>query len=130
MLIEDLHWTDSVSEEILGKIVDSQGKLRLLLLHTRRPEYVPPWLDRTVVTQLPLEPLPTGDICRLVRARLGVAALPEPLARQVTEKADGNPLFAEEIVSFLTERGMLRITAGKMEITPADRRRSTQWTAI
>ena len=37
------------------------------------------------------------------------------LARQVTEKAEGNPLFAEEIVSFLTERGILRTVAGKLD---------------
>jgi predicted ATPase len=41
--------------------------------------------------------------------------LPEALARQVTEKAEGNPLFAEEIVGFLIERGVLRSTAGKVE---------------
>ena len=98
MVIEDLHWIDSVSEEMLGKLVDSKAKLRLLLLTSRRPEYSPPWLDRAVVTKLPLGPLPAGDIRRLIRARLGIDDLPEPLARQVAEKAEGNPLFAEEIL--------------------------------
>lgn len=116
MVIEDLHWIDSVSEELLGKIVNSEGELRLLLAHTRRPEYAPSWLDRRAVTRLHLEPLPSGDIRRLVQARLGVEALPETLVRQVAEKAEGNPLFAEEIVSFLTERGVLRATAGKAEL--------------
>jgi class 3 adenylate cyclase len=115
MVIEDLHWTDSVSEELLGKIVAGESKLRLLLLTARRPEYVPAWLDRTVVTKLHLEPLPAGDIRHLVQARLGVEVLPEALARQVTEKTEGNPLFAEEIASFLTERGILRAVAGKLE---------------
>ena len=115
MVIEDLHWIDSVSEELLGKIIDSEAKLRLLLITTRRPEYSPPWLDRSVVTKLPLEPLPIGDIRRLIRARLGVEVLPEPLAWQVAEKAEGNPLFAEEIVSFLTERGIVRTTTGKLD---------------
>ena len=114
-MIEDLHWIDSVSEEVLGKIVDSESTLPLLLLTTRRPEYAPPWLDRTAVTKLQSEPLPVDHIRRLVQGRLGVEALPEALARQVTEKAEGNPLFAEEIVSFLTERGMLRAAAGKLE---------------
>jgi predicted ATPase len=41
--------------------------------------------------------------------------LPDALARQVTEKAEGNPLFAEEIVSFLTERGILRAAGGKLD---------------
>ena len=72
MVIEDLHWIDSASEELLGKIIDSEGKLRLLLLTTRRPEYATPWLDRAVVTKLLLEPLPIGDIRRLIRARPGV----------------------------------------------------------
>jgi len=110
-----LHWIDSVSEEVLGKIVGSGVKLRLLVLTTRRPEYAPPWLDRSVVTKLPLEPLPIGDIRHLVQARLGVEALPEALAREVTEKAEGNPLFAEEMVSYLTERGIVRINGGKLE---------------
>jgi predicted ATPase len=115
MLIEDLHWIDSVSEELLGKIVDSKTQLRLLLLTTHRPEYTPPRLDRATVIKLPLEPLPTGDIRHLVQARLGVEALPEALARRVTEKAEGNPLFAEEIITFLTERGILRAVAGKLD---------------
>ena len=118
MVIEDLHWIDSVSEELLGKIVDSESKLKLLLLTTHRPEFAPPWLDRAVVTQLNLERLPVGDIRRLVQARLGVEVLPEALARPVAEKAEGNPLFAEEIVSFLTERGLLHAKGGKLEFEP------------
>jgi class 3 adenylate cyclase/tetratricopeptide (TPR) repeat protein len=110
MIIEDLQWIDSASEEVLGKIVDSAAKLRLLLLTTRRPEYAPAWLDRSEVTKLRLEPLPMGDIRRLIQARLGVDVLHEALARQVTEKAEGNPLFAEEIVSYLTERGIIHTT--------------------
>jgi class 3 adenylate cyclase len=116
MVIEDLHWIDSVSEEVLGKIVDSKANLRLLLLNTRRPEYVPVWVARTAVITLGLEPLPAGDISRLVQARLGVERLPAKLARQLAEKAEGNPLFAEEIVSYLNERGMLRTVAGKLDL--------------
>src|SRR5262249_22107648 len=98
MVIEDLHWIDSVSAELLDKIIDGQTKLRLLLLTTRRPEYSPPWLNRATVTKLTLDPLPSGDIRRLIQTRLGADVLPEALARHVAEKAEGNPLFAEEIV--------------------------------
>ena len=115
VVIEDLHWIDSASEELLGKIIDSEAKLRLLLLTTRRPEYAPPWLDCAVVSKLLLEPLPIGDIRRLIRSRLGVEALPEQLAWHVAERAEGNPLFAEEIVSFLSERGIVRTTTGKLD---------------
>jgi predicted ATPase len=115
MVIEDLHWIDSASEELLDKIVDNLAKLRLLVLTTRRPEYEPPWLDRSIVTKLPLGPLPVGDIRHLVQERLGVEVLPERLARQISEKAEGNPLFTEEIVSFLTERGIIRTVADKLD---------------
>jgi hypothetical protein len=115
MVIEDLHWVDSVSAEVLGKIVNGEVKLRLLLLTTRRPEYVPPWLEQAVITKLRLEPLPKGDIRRLVQTRLGVDILPETLMRQVADRADGNPLFAEEIVSYLSVRGILRTAARKVD---------------
>jgi class 3 adenylate cyclase/tetratricopeptide (TPR) repeat protein len=115
MVIEDLHWIDSGSEELLGRIVDSESRLRLLLVHTHRPEYAPPWLDRPIVTKLHLEPLPLGDIRRLVQARLSGEVVSETLVREVAEKAEGNPLFAEEIVSFLGERGMLHPHDGKFD---------------
>ena len=115
LLVEDLHWIDSVSQEVLGKIVDGEAKPNLLILLSRRPEFEPPWRGTPVATTLRLEPLPAGDIRRLAETRLGVDALPEPLARQLTEKAEGNALFAEEILSFLAERGVLRVAAGKVE---------------
>ena len=115
LLIEDLHWIDSGSQDVLSEIVDGAAKLGLLILHTTRPEYEPPWRGKSAATTLRLEPLAAGEIRRLVQARLGVEAPPEPLARLVTEKAEGNPLFSEEILSFLTERGMLRAEGGKVE---------------
>ena len=115
MIVEDLHWLDSASEDLLDKIIGRRTKLRLLLLTTRRPEYAPTWLERGIATKLPLKPLPTGDIRHLVQSRLGVQALPDALALLVYEKAEGNPLFAEEIITFLMERGILQPVAGKLD---------------
>jgi hypothetical protein len=104
-IIEDLHWVDSASQELLGRIVEMEARLRLLLVTTRTPEYIPLWLDRAAVAKLRLEPLPVGHIRRLVQSRLGVDVLPDALARQITDKAEGNPLFAEEI-------GMIHMAPG------------------
>ena len=41
MMIEDLHWVDSVSQEVLEAIIEGNPKLGLVILHTRRPEYEP-----------------------------------------------------------------------------------------
>ena len=115
LLIEDIHWIDRASEEVLSNIAGNGARLSLLILHTRRPEYQPPWSGGPSVTTLRLDPLSSGDIQRLVQTRLGVDALPQPLARIVTEKADGNALFAEEIASFLLERDVLRVSDGTLE---------------
>jgi tetratricopeptide (TPR) repeat protein len=115
MVIEDLHWADSVSEELLGKIIEDESGLRLLIITTRRPEHSPHWLDLAAVSKLPIEPLPAVDIHRLIQGRLSVEALPEGLAQQVIDRAEGNPLFAEEIASYLIERGDVQIAEGSLE---------------
>jgi class 3 adenylate cyclase/tetratricopeptide (TPR) repeat protein len=115
LLIEDIHWIDRASEEILSSLAADDARPNLLILHTRRPEYQPPWGGRPSVTALRLDPLSAEDIQRLVQTRLRVDAMPQPLARVVTEKADGNALFAEEIASFLVEHKVLRISDGALE---------------
>jgi class 3 adenylate cyclase/tetratricopeptide (TPR) repeat protein len=115
LLIEDIHWIDRASEEVLSKIAGDDARFGLLILHTRRPEYQPPWSGGRSVTALRLDPLSAEDIQRLVQRRLGIEAMPQPLARIVTEKADGNALFAEEIASFLVERNVLRVSDGALE---------------
>ncbi len=118
MILEDLHWIDRASEELLGKIVESD-RLPLMILHTRRPEYRPPWCNRPIVSSLPLEPLSRGETARIVQARLGADKLPEALAGLVAGKAEGNALFAEEIASFLLERGMVRRSASGLQFDAA-----------
>jgi class 3 adenylate cyclase len=115
MLVEDLHWIDSASEQVLGDIVGSETNLKLLLLTSRRREYTPTWLDRPGVARFNLEPLPAKEVRRLVQSRLGVESISDGLAQRLTDKAEGNPLFAEEIVTFLIERGIVRTAAGKLE---------------
>jgi len=118
MLLEDLHWIDSVSEELLSRTVSSAQTASLLVVHTRRPEYRPPWSDQPNVVPLPVELLSQGETQRIVQARIGVR-LPEALGRMVAEKAEGNALFAEEIAGFLMERGLVRRTAGALDYDTA-----------
>lgn len=118
MLLEDLHWIDSVSEELLSRTVSSAQTTSLLIVHTRRPEYRLPWSDHPNVVPLPVELLSAGETQRIVQARMGVQ-LPEALGRLVAEKAEGNALFAEEIAGFLMERGLVRRAAGGLDYDPA-----------
>jgi len=107
MMLEDLHWIDSASEELLGTIIETGERLALMIVFSRRPEYRPPWREEHSLTALALQPLSGAEITRVVEARLGADKFPEELARLVAEKAEGNALFAEEIVSFLLERRLI-----------------------
>jgi class 3 adenylate cyclase/tetratricopeptide (TPR) repeat protein len=108
VVIEDIHWIDSASEKLLDEIVTSTEPVQLMIVHTRRPEYRPHWLERPNVRRILLEPLSMGETGRIVEARFGADRLPEELRRLIATKAEGNALFAEELASFLLERGFVR----------------------
>lgn len=117
--LEDIHWIDGASEELLRKLIASDANSNLLVIQTRRPEYVPGRCGSPVVTSLAPRPLAADDIRDMAQTRLGVDALPDALVRQVTERAGGNPLFGEEILSFLIQQGALRIDGSKANFDAA-----------
>ena len=108
IVLEDLHWSDSASEDLLAKIISIDEPLPLLILHTRRPEYHSPWEREPHVAPLPMSPLSVRETALIAEERLGVDKLPDSLAKLISAKADGHALFAEEIANFLVERGIVR----------------------
>jgi class 3 adenylate cyclase/tetratricopeptide (TPR) repeat protein len=120
LIFEDIHWLDSASEALLASLVGADAPMRLVVLHTRRPTYTPPWAKRANVSLLALNPLSTRETFRVAQGRLGAARLPEALGALIAAKAEGNALFAEEMVSFLLERGVVRReTAPAVTFDPA-----------
>ena len=112
LLVEDIHWIDGASEDLMRRLIEGETHGNLLIVHTRRPEYDPPWREAAPVHRLALRPLDAHHIGQIARRRLGVEALPDGLVEQLTERAGGNPLFGEELLSFLIEQGVLRIENG------------------
>jgi class 3 adenylate cyclase/tetratricopeptide (TPR) repeat protein len=125
--VEDLHWLDAASEvapEVLTEHLqapESSGS-RILLLATTRPEYRPAWSSR--VENLSLTPLALEDSRRLLDDWLGSDDTLAPLRARIEARAQGNPLFVEEMIRSLFERGVLggergayRLTAPIEEIT-------------
>jgi class 3 adenylate cyclase/tetratricopeptide (TPR) repeat protein len=107
LVIDDLHWTDTASEELLQGVIQNEMQLPLLILCAYRSPYRPPWGGHANVTELRLDPLSDEDSLELVQRRLGTEHLPRDLTRVVGENAEGNPLFAEEITRYLQETGSL-----------------------
>ncbi len=109
--IEDLHWLDPASEAALEMLTEhlvagESGGSRALLLATARPEYRSRWSAQ--VERLSLAPLTTKDASTLLDAWLGSDPALAPLRTRIEVRAGGNPLFVEEIVRSLVERGALR----------------------
>jgi class 3 adenylate cyclase/tetratricopeptide (TPR) repeat protein len=112
IVLEDLHWIDKTSEDYLAFSVDSLPGLPALLLTTHRPGYSVRWADKTYHAQIALDLLGEGEVETMVTSLVGAGELPRELLRIVHEKAEGNPLFVEEMTTSLQERGALVRTNG------------------
>src|SRR6185312_391917 len=101
--IEDLHWVDRTSEELLSLLVEGLFAAHVLLIATYRSGYRPPWIEKSYATQITLSRLTDADSEAVVRAVLLRAELPEKLVGEVLGKAEGNPFFLEELARSLLE---------------------------
>jgi class 3 adenylate cyclase/tetratricopeptide (TPR) repeat protein len=116
LVIEDLHWIDSASEQFLATLVDSAPALRVLLVFTARPEYASPLGERSYVTRLVLRALSGPESARVAAAILAADAVPDALQSLVAAKAEGNPFYVEELVRSLEESGTVRRTDRGLEL--------------
>src|SRR2546428_5183446 len=105
LTIEDVHWIDGTSEEFFTSLVESMAGARILLVATYRPGYRPPWIDKSYATQVALTPLAPTDSLALVRSLLGDTDVADSLMDSIFARAEGNPLFLEELARALRERG-------------------------
>ena len=103
MIFEDAHWTDPTSLELFGRIVDRIPTLRVLLIVTFRPEFEPPWIGRPYVTALTINRLGEGDIRAMINGVVGNKLLPANIRQDIIERADGIPLFVEEMTKAVLE---------------------------
>ena len=106
--VEDLHWVDQTSEDYLAFLVETLAGLRALVVTTQRAGYpAPRWANKTYYTQLALDVLTEAETSSVIGGLLRTETLPTGLVPRVHEKAEGNPLFVEEITRLLVERGVL-----------------------
>jgi class 3 adenylate cyclase/tetratricopeptide (TPR) repeat protein len=107
--VEDLHWVDRTSEEYFAYLAESLAGASILVVATYRPGYRPPWSDRSFATQISLGRLAANESLAIVRSVLPAADAGDPLARLILDKAEGNPLFLEELARAVGDQGL---TAG------------------
>jgi class 3 adenylate cyclase len=103
LIFEDAHWTDPTSLELFGRIVDRIPSLRVLLIVTFRPEFVPPWIGRAHVTAVTINRLPKRDVDAMIDRLVGNKLLPPNIRADIIECTDGIPLFVEEMTKAVLE---------------------------
>jgi len=120
IVVEDLHWADEAMLAFMDFLVQSSADVPLLVLATARPEVLelsgPGAGFVATTTRLALGPLSGEETAELARARLGAKSLPTDLQALILERSGGNPLFAEELVRLLEDRGLLESAGGRVNL--------------
>jgi hypothetical protein len=93
---EDIHWIDPTSRELLDLTISRVRNLSVLLIITYRPEFEPPWTGQAHVGLLSLSRLDAQDGTALAE-RVAGKALPPAIVARIAARADGIPLFVEEL---------------------------------
>jgi tetratricopeptide (TPR) repeat protein len=118
LVLEDLHWSDDASTQVLTEVLSDVPGLRLLVLAAHRPGWTAPWTDWGWTERLSLRPLRDEEATLLAGAVLGGMKLSLELERYVADRAGGNPFFVEEMLRALQETGGLEQRDGQMYLVP------------
>jgi tetratricopeptide (TPR) repeat protein len=113
LIVEDLHWLDPSTLELLSLLIEQCAPMRLCLVLTARPEFHPPWAMMAHFTSLTLRRLAPAEIGRLVAHVVGDKVLPPAVLQEVVHKTDGVPLFVEELTKTVLESGLLEEQADR-----------------
>jgi len=122
LAVEDLHWIDKTSEELLGYLIGFLANARILLVLLYRPEYTHQWGSKSYYSQIGVDQLPLNTSAEMVQAMLHEGKAAPELQELILSRAAGNPLFMEELTRSLFDRGLIQRRNGHYVLTakPAD----------
>jgi hypothetical protein len=118
--IEDLHWADPSTLELLQLLVEQRTTARLLLLFTARPEFHAPCMTRAHHAQITLSRLSARDVRTMVEEVAAQKALTEETIAIVLERTGGVPLFVEELTRAVLESGDATLSGRQIPATLHD----------
>lgn len=109
LVVEDLHWIDPTSDELIGVLIDRLSDLKILVVLTARPEFQSHWEDKPRLRQMSLKPLDRDDTVAMIEAICGDEKLPAAAVAQIAERTDGLPLFIEDLTHDVLEGSSVAI---------------------
>lgn len=104
ILMEDMHWVDQTSQELLNLLLQASEKQSILLLMTSRPYFNSPWSDLEIME---VEGLRESAAGQLVSNILGGKVIDHSDLRRLCLRTDGIPLFIEELTRMLLDKQLL-----------------------
>src|SRR5262249_47674724 len=116
-IVEDLHWTDPTTLELLNLLIDQTPTSALFALFTCRPHFQPAWHHRSYITEMTLSHLSHTQVEQIVTGVTNGKALPQEVLQQIIAKTDGVPLFIEELTKAILESGALKEVDEHYELT-------------
>jgi predicted ATPase len=116
-IVEDLHWIDPTTLELLALLIDQIPTASLLTVLTCRPTFQPTWSHRSYLTEVTVNRLAQHQIARMVERVTGEKTLPTEVLQQIIARTDGVPLFVEEITKAVLESGALQDVDGQYVMT-------------
>src|SRR5207248_2556446 len=119
---EDLHWADPTTLEALGLVVEQTPTVPMLHVLTYRPEFSPPWPQRSHITPIVLHRLEGPQVEALITRRARDKTLPAEVVQHIVAKTDGVPLYVEELMKMLLASPLLREEADQYVLTGPLRR--------
>ena len=119
VVVEDAHWIDPTSQQLADLLVGMIRQLPVLVVVTCRPEYRRAWQDELHAARLELKPIATRDAEALIKHIAGGGDLPGSVVRGIAERADGVPLFIEELTKTVLDRNAADSAAHKTLAIPS-----------
>jgi predicted ATPase len=107
LILEDLHWADPTTLDLVRGIAERGASAPLFVLITARPEFRPAWAMRSHHSTISLAPLDRAQVRHMVGELAARHALPTEVIDGLIERTGGVPLFVEEVTRLLLERGEL-----------------------
>ncbi|MGH8712548.1 MAG: AAA family ATPase, partial [Casimicrobiaceae bacterium] len=105
-VVEDVHWIDPSTLELLHRLVGEAAELPVLLILTCRPEFAAAWPPAADVTEVTLRRFTADDVREIVEGVTAGKRLAAGVMAQIVAKSDGVPLFAEELTKTVLELGL------------------------
>src|SRR4029434_6646336 len=116
-ILEDLHWTDPTTLELISLLLDQTPTASMLVLLTCRPHFQPAWHHRSYLTEITVNRLSPTQVEQSVAGITDGKTLPKEVLQQIIAKTDGVPLFVEETTKAILESGQLKVFDEHYELT-------------